>query len=121
MVELCIPKNRMFFCFSILLFFCWENDVTRLTAKLKFQDMAKQLSNLKRARHDRVKCEKKNLKSSFGLIVLSSHFLISCHFVPVFRNISTFQDAICAFPKIVSTFVSITSRPFKIQFPAKKR
>ena len=65
----------MSFCFSILLFFfCWENDVTGLTAKLKFQDMAKQLSNLKRARRDRIKCEKKNLKSSFGLIVLSSDF-----------------------------------------------
>ena len=112
----------MFFCFSILLFFfCWENDVTGLTAKLTFQDMAKQLSNLKRARRDRIKCEKKNLKSSFGLIVLSSDFLISCHFVPVFRNISTFQDAICAFPKIFSTFVSIASRPLKIHFPAKKR
>ena len=75
MVELCIPKDRIFFCFSILLFFCWENDVTRLTAKLKFQDMAKQLSNLKRARRDRIKCEKKKFEeSSFGLIVLSSDF-----------------------------------------------
>ena len=63
MVELCIPKNRVFFCFSILLFFfCWENDVTRLTAKLKFQDMVKQLSNLKRARRDRIKCEKKKFE-----------------------------------------------------------
>ena len=36
--------------------------------------MAKQLSNLKRARRDRIKCEKKILKSVFGLIVLSSDF-----------------------------------------------
>ena len=34
-----------------------ENDITRLTAKLKFQDMAKQINNLKRARSDRIKCE----------------------------------------------------------------
>ena len=75
MVELCIPKNRLFLLFfDFTVFFCWENDITRLTAKLKFQDMAKQLSNLKRAQRDRIKCEKKNLKSSFGLIVLSSDF-----------------------------------------------
>ena len=37
--------------------------------------MAKQLSNLKRARRDRIKCEKKKFEeSSFGLIVLSSDF-----------------------------------------------
>ena len=61
MVELCIPNNRMFFLFfGFTVFCCWENDVTRLTAKLKFQDMAKQLSNLKRARRDGTKCEKKN-------------------------------------------------------------
>ena len=90
-----------------------------MTAKLKFQDMAKQLSNLKRTRRDRIKCEKKKLKSSFGLIVLSSDFWISCHFVTVFRNISTFQDAICAFPKTVSTFV-YHATPFQNSFYSQK-
>jgi len=48
MVELCIPKNRMFFVFYFKGF--WrENDVTRLTAKFKFQVMAKQINNFERA------------------------------------------------------------------------
>ena len=38
-LKLCIPKNRMFFIFDFNGF--WrENDVTRLTAKFKFQVMA---------------------------------------------------------------------------------
>ena len=46
MVELRIPKNRMlFFDFNG---FWRENDVTRLTAKFKFQVMAKQINNFER-------------------------------------------------------------------------
>ena len=37
--------------------FWWQNDVTRLWAKLKFQDMAKQII-LKKAQQDRIECEK---------------------------------------------------------------
>ena len=40
MVELCNPNNPMFFCFSNLMVFCLENDVIRLTARLKFYLMA---------------------------------------------------------------------------------
>ena len=35
MVELCIPKNRVFFLFFDFDSFWRENDVTRLTAELK--------------------------------------------------------------------------------------
>ena len=35
-----------------------ENDVTRLTTKLKFQGIAKQIKNFKKARRDRIECEK---------------------------------------------------------------
>jgi len=57
MVELCIPKNRMFFVFDFNGF--WrEDDVTRLTAKFKFQVMATQINNFERAQRDRIKCEK---------------------------------------------------------------
>ena len=46
MVELCIPKNGVFF-FDFNGF--WrENDATRLTAKFKFQVMAKQINNFER-------------------------------------------------------------------------
>ena len=40
-----------------------RNDVKRLTAKLKFQVMAKQINNFKKARRDRMECDflKKNL------------------------------------------------------------
>ena len=57
MVELCIPKSRMFLFFDFN-GFCRENDVTRLTAKFKFQVMAKQINNFERALRDRNKCEK---------------------------------------------------------------
>ena len=57
----------MFFDFNV---FWRENDVTRLTAKLKFQDMANQVNNIKRAGSDRIKCEKKNLKIALGLRVI---------------------------------------------------
>ena len=47
MVELCIPKILCFLFFDFNIF--WqENDVTRLTAKLKIQDMAKQINNFER-------------------------------------------------------------------------
>ena len=62
MVELCIPKNPIFFFFFFFFDFngFWsENDVSRLTAKLKFQDMAKQINNFKNVRSDRIECKKK--------------------------------------------------------------
>ena len=34
-----------------------RNDVKRLTAKLKFQVMAKQINNFKKARRDRMECD----------------------------------------------------------------
>ena len=40
MVELCIEKKILRFLFFDFNGFWWENDVTRLTEKLKFQDMA---------------------------------------------------------------------------------
>ena len=57
MVELCIPKILRFLFFDFNGF--WrENDVTRLTAKLKFQDMATKINNFERTLRDRNKCEK---------------------------------------------------------------
>ena len=47
-------KNNFFFVFRFFVF-CRENDVTRLAAKVKFQDMTKQINNFKRARGDRIK------------------------------------------------------------------
>jgi len=48
MVGLCIPKTVYFLFFDFNGF--WrENDVTRLTAKFKFQVMAKQINNFERA------------------------------------------------------------------------
>ena len=56
MVELCISKKiTFFFVFRFFFVFCRENDVTRLAAKVNFQDMTKQINNLKRARRDRIK------------------------------------------------------------------
>ena len=56
MVELCISKMVCFLFFDFNSF--WqENDLTRLTAKFKIQDMAKQMNNLKRARRDRIRRE----------------------------------------------------------------
>ena len=56
MVELCISKKITFFFFVFRFFVFWrENGVTRLAAKVKFQDMTKQINNLKRARRDRIK------------------------------------------------------------------
>ena len=48
-------KNNVFvFVFRFFVF--WrENDVTRMAAKVKFQDMTKQINNFKRARGDRIK------------------------------------------------------------------
>ena len=55
MVELCIPKILRFLFFDFNGF--WrENDVTRLTAKLKFQDMATKINNFERTLRDRNKC-----------------------------------------------------------------
>ena len=48
MVELCIPKNPIFFVFDFNSF--WrENDVKRLTAKFQFRFMAKQRNDFGRA------------------------------------------------------------------------
>ena len=44
----------MFFDFNV---FWRENDASRLTAKLKFQDIAKQIENFKKAERDRIECE----------------------------------------------------------------
>ena len=55
MVELFIPIFLLFFDFNG---FWRENDVTRLTAKLKFQDMAKQIPNFERTCRDRNNSEK---------------------------------------------------------------
>ena len=68
-VELCISKNPMFFVFFHFNVFWRENGATRLSAKLKFQDMATQINNLKisltlklkttfNPRRDRIECEK---------------------------------------------------------------
>ena len=46
-VELCISKTPMFFVFFHFNVFWRENGATRLTAKLKFQDMATQINNFK--------------------------------------------------------------------------
>ena len=45
MIELCIP---IFWFFDLTLQFWRENDVTRLTAELKLQDMAKKLTFFKK-------------------------------------------------------------------------
>ena len=55
MIELCISKKMTFFVVFRFFFFWRENDVTRLAAKVKFQDMTKQINNFKRARGDRIK------------------------------------------------------------------
>ena len=58
-----MEENSVFQKILCFLFFdfngFWrENDVTRLTAKLKFQDTVKQINNLRKARRDRIECEK---------------------------------------------------------------
>jgi len=54
-------KKIVWFLFFDFNGFWRENDVTRLTQDVtrltKFQDMAKQINNLKRARRDRIKLE----------------------------------------------------------------
>ena len=87
-------KKILCFLFSILTVFWRENDVTRLTAKLKFQDMAKQTQNFERTWRDRNKCEKNFSKTQLVKELLSFEFWIFRHFVTIFRNIRTFQDAI---------------------------
>ena len=78
MVELCIPKILCFLFFDFNIF--WqENDVTRLTAQLKIQDMAKQINNFERMWRDRNKCAKTQLVKE----LLSFDFWISRHFVTI--------------------------------------
>ena len=93
MVELCIPKNPMFFCFLILMVLVgkWCH---KIAAKLKFQDMAKQINNFKKARRDRIECEIFFSKTQLVKESLNFDFWISRHSVTIFRNISTFRDAI---------------------------
>ena len=43
-----LHSKKFFFFFFDFNIFWQENDVTRLTAKLKFQDMAKQINNFER-------------------------------------------------------------------------
>ena len=52
------PKTSYVFCIWILTVFGGENDVKRLTAKFKFQVMAKQRNDFGRAWRDKNKCEK---------------------------------------------------------------
>ena len=61
------------------------DDVNRLTAKLKFQVMAKQINNFKKPRRDRMECDffSKNLVKGLS----SFDFGISCLYVTIFRNI----------------------------------
>ena len=105
MVELGIPKKSCFlFCgFNS---FWQENDITSSTAKLKFQDIAKQINNAKKAHCDRIECENYFSKTQLVKELLSFDFLISCHFVTIFRNIqvSTFQDAISPKAIIIELF-----------------
>ena len=92
-----LQDGRTLYSQKILSFFfnldgSWqENDVTRLTAKLKFQDMAKQVNIVKYVVEYNVNKE-----------LLSFDFWISGHFVTIFRNISTFQDATS--PKAIDLF-----------------
>ena len=57
--------------------------------------MTKQINNAKKAFCDRIECENYS-KTQLVKELLSVDFLISRHFVTIFRNIhvSTFQDAI---------------------------
>ena len=110
MAELCIPKNSMFsffVCLFVFLLFLSGKWHHKIDIKIKISRYGK-TNNLKRARRVGMKC--------FDLLWV---FLIFRHFVTILRNISTFQDAISPttivfFPKFVFTFVSITSRSFKI-------
>ena len=71
-----------------------------LTAKFKFQLMAKQINNFERAWRDRNKCE-----IFFWKAQLSLDFWISGHFVTIFRNKSKFQNA--TFLKVNEFFKSV--------------
>ena len=71
-----------------------------LTAKFKFQLMAKQINNFERAWRDRNKSE-----FFFWKAQLSLNFGISGHFVTIFRNKSTFQNATS--PKTTEFFKSV--------------
>ena len=51
-----------------------ENDITRLTAKLKFQDMTKQINNAKKAFCDRIECENYFSKTQLVKELLSFDF-----------------------------------------------
>ena len=85
MVELVFQKILVCFLFFDFNCFWRENDVTRLTAKLKFQDMAKQINNLKKARRDRViECVKCFSKFQLGKELLSFDYRIFRHFVTIF-------------------------------------
>jgi len=48
--------------------------MTRLTAKLKFQDMTKQINNAKKARCDRIECENYFSKTQLVKELLSFDF-----------------------------------------------
>ena len=82
-------KKSYVFCFSILTFF---------GGKMTFQGMAKQINNFERTWRDRNKCENIFSKPQSVGELLSFDFWISRHFVTIFRNIGTFQDAISRKP-----------------------
>ena len=73
MVELGIPKKS---CFLLCGFnsFWQENDITSSTAKLKFQDIAKQINNAKKAHCDRIECENYFSKTQLVKELLSFDF-----------------------------------------------
>ena len=108
MAELCIPKNSMFsffvclfvclFVFSILTLFLSGKWHHKIDIKIKISRYGK-TNNLKRARQVRMKC--------FDLLWF---FLIFRHFVTIFRNINTFQDAIS--PKTIVFFQNLFSHLF---------
>ena len=82
--------------------------------------MAKQINNFKKAWRDRIECEFFFSKTQLVKELLNFDFWISCHSVTIFRNISTFQDAISLKANehcqkfFHINFVSITSSSFKI-------
>ena len=104
MAELCL---LLFFFSSLTLFLAgkWHH---KIDSKIKISRCGK-TNNLKRARRDRMKYFE---KAQFVKELLSFHFffLISRHFVNIFRNISTFQDAIS--PKAIVFFQNLFSHLF---------
>ena len=108
MAELCLFISFyyyfFFFQFNAFLVGKWHH---KIDSKIKISRWGK-TNNLKRARRDRMKYFE---KAQFVKELLSfDFFLISRHFVNIFRNISTFQDAIS--PKAIVFFQNLFSHLF---------